>query len=434
MTKTIIIPAAPVVPSNVSTCLNSPANVMATFPSTQQVYWYNAASGGQLVQAGNPLVVTPTATTTYYAEVRDTATAGLGCLRITEVELNDNSIGGGDYVEIENLSGGVIDATGWVVASSDSYTDINLVNTTQWNLGSINAGEIQIRFDASSGASYWGSNLLYSGAQPGWLIIVDNNGNIVDFVAWQWTASEIQAMNITVNGFNITIGSAWVGDGATACSTGSVSRIGSMDNNDATDFACDPETEDTQNTNLATIFSACGSGCSSERAAVTVDVLPLPVVFIGNDTVIALPNVITLDAGAGFTSYLWSTGATTQTIVVSTSATYIVTVTDNNGCQGNDLVIVTVLTGINDFGANSSVLIAPNPAKDVIKVALNNFVNDKYTISLINNLGQMILTSSLDVQSSNAEQTIDLSGVQRGVYYVEIKSSKGISHNRIIVQ
>jgi len=43
-----------------------------------------------------------------------------------------------------------------------------------------------------------------------------------------------------------------------------------------------------------------------------------------------------------FSSYLWTTGATTQSITVSTSGTYGVSVTDNRGCQGSTSVVVTV--------------------------------------------------------------------------------------------
>ena len=40
-----------------------------------------------------------------------------------------------------------------------------------------------------------------------------------------------------------------------------------------------------------------------------------------------------LDAGAGYTSYLWSTGETTQTITVTAAGTYSVSVNDGSGCS-----------------------------------------------------------------------------------------------------
>lgn len=49
--------------------------------------------------------------------------------------------------------------------------------------------------------------------------------------------------------------------------------------------------------------------------------------YLGPDISFCPGTTVTLDAGPGMTSYLWNTGATTQSIVVSTPGTYSVTVT-----------------------------------------------------------------------------------------------------------
>lgn len=72
----------------------------------------------------------------------------------------------------------------------------------------------------------------------------------------------------------------------------------------------------------------------------------------------------TLSAGAGYASYLWSTGISTSGITVSTSGTYIVTVTDLNGCSGTTSVNFTslpftpaIITGPTGFCTGSNALL-----------------------------------------------------------------------------
>ncbi|MDA3909898.1 MAG: choice-of-anchor L domain-containing protein, partial [Bacteroidales bacterium] len=70
-----------------------------------------------------------------------------------------------------------------------------------------------------------------------------------------------------------------------------------------------------------------------------------PTVNLGTDQSLCSYNVpITLDAGAAMSDYNWSEGSDTQTLDVSSSDTYAVTVTDGNGCTANSSMTLTVNT------------------------------------------------------------------------------------------
>jgi hypothetical protein len=81
-----------------------------------------------------------------------------------------------------------------------------------------------------------------------------------------------------------------------------------------------------------------GSGDSCLAQVQVVDTLGLTAVGadLGPDTTVCNGLSVTLSTGINGASYLWSTGATTPTITVSTSGPYAVVVTDSIGCTGRD--------------------------------------------------------------------------------------------------
>jgi len=67
---------------------------------------------------------------------------------------------------------------------------------------------------------------------------------------------------------------------------------------------------------------------------------PAPVANLGLDREICPGTTTTLNAGSGFSSYLWSTGATTSSVVAGTPGLYWVKVT-NYGCEDFDSIVVS---------------------------------------------------------------------------------------------
>jgi len=82
-------------------------------------------------------------------------------------------------------------------------------------------------------------------------------------------------------------------------------------------------------------------GCIG-RDTLVLTVNANPVVNLGPDTAICSGNTLTLNAGNTGSAYLYNTGATTQTLAVTTAGTYSVRVTNTNGCVGRDTLVVSV--------------------------------------------------------------------------------------------
>lgn len=97
------------------------------------------------------------------------------------------------------------------------------------------------------------------------------------------------------------------------------------------------------------------SGCLASSALTTVTVYPLPaspIITPGGALTFCQGGSLNLDAGAGYSTYLWSNGASTQTIYVTSSDNYSVTITDGNGCMANSTV--------------TAVTVNPLPAQPII--------------------------------------------------------------------
>ncbi len=81
------------------------------------------------------------------------------------------------------------------------------------------------------------------------------------------------------------------------------------------------------------------SGCSGTDEVLVVEHTTVEPTIEG-ETDFCLGESTVLDAGAGFVSYLWNTGETSQMITVTTGGTYSVSTVDANGCSASAALTV----------------------------------------------------------------------------------------------
>jgi gliding motility-associated-like protein len=79
-------------------------------------------------------------------------------------------------------------------------------------------------------------------------------------------------------------------------------------------------------------IEAINNGCVSNRVAILVQVVPAPTVV--DETIVFCENTsVTLQSGISGSTYLWSTGATTQNCAVGSAGTYSVVITTPLNCN-----------------------------------------------------------------------------------------------------
>ncbi|WP_294671164.1 T9SS type A sorting domain-containing protein [uncultured Fluviicola sp.] len=180
-------------------------------------------------------------------------------------------------------------------------------------------------------------------------------------------------------------------------------------------------------TQVYTLIGTDGNGCSTSTP-VTINVAALPSVTTAPSTgIICIGNSTTITA-SGANSYTWSpagtlsssTGASVTATPTSTQV-YIVTGTDGNGCSNSTTVTITVesCAGLEEetFGDFE---LYPNPANQQLIVNFGELKNIE-TIVVLDLCGRKVLATKA------VSNTIDVSSLQSGKYFLVIEHEAGVS-------
>ncbi|HNW97824.1 MAG TPA: T9SS type A sorting domain-containing protein [Bacteroidales bacterium] len=178
-------------------------------------------------------------------------------------------------------------------------------------------------------------------------------------------------------------------------------------------------------TNTTYTVTGTLSGCTS-TSSVTVSVTQTPT----TPTITQISNYLQSSATTGNQWYNSSgaiSGATSQTYTPQTTDTYYVIVTSNNCPSAHSNSITVNTTGIADNTNNKNYFeLYPNPAYDFLTVINPGIQNAKY--SIYNVQGKLLYFQP----AVNKNTTINISNLEKGVYFIKAESTEGTTIKRFI--
>ena len=419
-------PPAPIVSD---TSIDYGDSVILSAISNDTLFWYSSDTASTELYKGDYFTTPPLFdSTTYWVEARASVSSPI---MITEFSSNP------DDIEIQNVSGKSFDATGWQVIICDG-SNINTPVTQTWTLGTFSPYEIKMNGDSYN----FPVNLAFS--NDDWIMIIDDKGNIKDFVASDYTATEIQNMNVSAGGFtglNPVNENEWTGAGVASTSAFVIRQF--YDVNDATDWTSAPTGSFNQpNPNMIPNPAFSASACPSPRVPLKIEMNSYPFDDAGISTIVSPTGSVLSGVEQPVKLEIHNYG---QNNLVSADISWAVdgqvlgttSWTGNISFQGVDTITVDTLIfngGVYNIKAWTS---QPNslndtvPLNDTADIMFNACMNGTYTIGDTtggNNYDFISFNDALDalnVASVCGDVTFE---VASGTYYetLEINEIPGV--------
>lgn len=191
--------------------------------------------------------------------------------------------------------------------------------------------------------------------------------------------------------------------------------------------------------NNGTIKVTPNKVCDGTPQTASATLAEVPNVSLGADTTICIYNSIILDAGSGYSNYLWSPNSeTTQTITLNGETlglgahTIGVTVSNSFNCTGSDEIVITVeeCSGIEENNIIGSIY--PNPANEAINILFPSNQTD-IRIVITDIAGKQVLTKYVESISQGEIINLPVSNFSKGTYTVNIISKHSNQTNLIII-
>ena len=157
--------------------------------------------------------------------------------------------------------------------------------------------------------------------------------------------------------------------------------------------------------------------------------------YPGYDSTICNGAYINLTPAAGFAQYLWSTGDTSENLLVDTAGVYRLSTTDAQGCVMRDTfnVAVRICTGVLNLTNDDALTIYPNPASDKFTVLLQGPAMGKISLQVFDATGSCVYTQHTFKTGSSLSLSVNAKALSDGVYVVKLVSDLETLNQALVI-
>jgi hypothetical protein len=167
-------------------------------------------------------------------------------------------------------------------------------------------------------------------------------------------------------------------------------------------------------------------GCPKTSDTVLTEVYLKPYINLGPDTTVCNTGSFLVDAGPGYSSYLWQDGSSNPTFLAFTtssgidSALCFVEVTDVNACSNRDSVLIhfDICQDIGRSSNNEDKILIPALVIRDQNLSIQNYNSEETEILVFSITGQKILKKRIEYGRS----LLTLPTISAGVYFYSLQS------------
>jgi hypothetical protein len=182
----------------------------------------------------------------------------------------------------------------------------------------------------------------------------------------------------------------------------------------------------------ATLDLSTSEGCQATDSLI-LQVIATPQFSLGLDTALCPGDMICINAGSGYDSYLWSTGFTGDSICTFTTGNYWVTVSNQNLCYATDSITIDTCFHFSTHDLaliDKQITVSPNPTYDKLEIYFGFELTSPVNLKIYDLSGKNVYSEEV---IGRDKVILSLGNLSSGTYFLHTETKEWSNTKRIVV-